>query len=145
MNLNDLNPYALQIKIGLICLTIIFLGWVGWHEKGIRDDLANQKKATEAAKAATKMYADAWNNNQQLQKEITDAVKQIRVESNTYIDRVETAAPPVVPDGGSIVFIAPGVPVSNTGLSGFAGYSAGRTGATATPGGSIQDWRLLPD
>jgi hypothetical protein len=132
--LDLINPYMMWIKIGAVALLVIGLCWLGWHEKSIRADLAEQKQATEAAKATTKMYADAWNRNQQLQKELTDAVKQIRIESNTYIDRVETTAPPVVPAGGSITFIAPGVPMSNAGLSGFTGYSTGRASAAAAPG-----------
>lgn len=133
MNLIEtVTPYWLYIKIALIVVAVAGLIGSGIWFRGVlaeRDDL---KKAKALAEATTKMYADAWNRNAQLQEAITNAIQKIRVESNTYIDRVEAAAPPVVPAGGSIAFIAHGVPVpALSGVSGFAGYSAGRASPAA--------------
>jgi hypothetical protein len=134
MNLTSLNPYALQIKIAAIILLVVALFGTGIWIRGVfaeRDDL---KKTKALAEATTKMYADAWNRNARMQKEIVDAVKKIRVQSNNYIEAVESAPSPAVPDGGAVVLVAPGVPAAVPDLSGFADYSAGRTGP-ATAGG----------
>jgi hypothetical protein len=124
----------LQIKLAVALVAVITLIGTGIWFRGVVAERDELKKSKALSDATVKIYADVWNSNAALQKEIINAVKQIRVESNAYIDTVEAAAPPVVPAGGSIAFIAPGVPVpAAAGLSRFAGYTAGRTGPAAPP------------
>ena len=134
MNLPNLNPYMVQIKI-VAGLTIVaaLIGSGIWF-RGVVAERDELKKSKALSDATVTMYADAWNRNAQLQENITNAIQKIRVESNTYIDRIEAAAPPVVPAGGSIAFIAPGVPRATlSGLSGFAGYTSGQSAPAAAP------------
>ncbi len=126
-----LNPYLLYIKIGVIAILVAGLAWIGWHEKSIRADLDKYKAEAALQKASAEMYALQFNNYIQLNKEIADAIKKVRVQSNTYIDSVEASQPPVVADGDSIILIAPGVPKAVPRLPGYQNYSAG--GASPSP------------
>ncbi|MEI7816168.1 MAG: hypothetical protein WCI45_03140 [Desulfuromonadales bacterium] len=123
-----LNPYLLYIKIALVAIIVAGLAWFGWHEKSIRADLDKYKAEAALQKASAEMYAQQFNNYIQLNKEIADAIKKVRVQSNTYIDSVEVSQPPVA-DGDSFVLIPPGVPKALPRLPGYQNYSAGRTSA----------------
>lgn len=124
----------IQIKIAVALVVVIILIGTGIWFRGVISERDELKKSKALSDATVKMYADAWNRNAQLQENITNAIQKIRVESNTYIDRIEAATPPVVPAGGSIAFIAPGVPVSTpSGLPGFAGYTSGQSAPAAPP------------
>ena len=103
-----LNPYLLYLKIALVAIIVAGLAWFGWHEKSIRADLDKYKAEAALQKASAEMYAQQFNNYIQLNKEIADAIKKVRVQSNTYIDSIEVSQPPVA-DGDSFVLIPPGV------------------------------------
>lgn len=122
-----INPYLLYIKIALVAVLVIGLAWIGWNEKAIRAE--REKFRTEAAlqKATAEMYAQQFNNYIQLNREIADAIKKVRVQSNTYIDSVEVSQPPV-PDGDSFVLVPAGLSKTLPGLPGYKNYSASRTG-----------------
>lgn len=126
MNLSSLNPYALQIKIGIVALLVAGLFFGGIWIRGVFAERDELKKSKALAEATTKLYADAWNRNATLQKEIVNAVKNTRVQSNNYIEAVESSPAPAVADGGAVLLIAPGVPQTVPRLPGFAGYSANR-------------------
>ena len=125
-----LNPYLLYIKLAAVVIFVSGLAWLGWHEKSIRADLDKYKTEAALQKASAEMYALQFNNYIQLNKEIADAIKKVRVQSNTYIDSVEVSQPPVA-DGDSFVLIPPGVPKAVPRLPGYKNYSAG--GASAAP------------
>ena len=125
----SMNPYILQIKIGLIILAVVGLFGTGLWLRGVFAERAALRLSEAQAKETAKMYADAWNRNEQLQKGIADAVKNIRVQSNNYITSVESDPPPVIPDGGTVVLVAAGVPETSASLSGFKNNSSGRTSA----------------
>ena len=136
MKLSDLNPYGLYIKICAVLIAIVILFISGIWIRGVfaeRDALKTSKKLADET---VKMYADAWNRNAQLQENITNAIQKIRVESNTYIDRIETSAPPVAAAGDSIIFIAPGMPKAVPGLPVIPNNTTVRTGTTDAPGGA---------
>jgi hypothetical protein len=127
-----LAPYLLYIKIIMTAMIIGALAWFGWHEKGIRADLAKYKTEATLQKASTEMYAQQFNSYIQLNREIADAIKKVKVQSNTYIDSIEVSAPPNVADGGTVMLIASGVPKTLPRLPGYKNYSAGGT-AASTP------------
>lgn len=127
-----INPYLLYIKIILVALIVSGLAWFGWNEKKIRTERDTYKTEAALQKATAEMYAQQFNNYIQLNKEIADAIKKVKVQSNTYIDSVEASRPPAVADGISFVLIPPGVPKAVPSLPGYQNYSAGRAGA-ATP------------
>ncbi len=124
-----MNPYAVQIKIGLIVLSVVALFGAGVWVRGVFAERTALRLSETQAKETVKMYADAWNRNEQLQKGIADAVKNIRVQSNNYITTVESDPPPAVPDGGTIVLVSAGVPEAVPGLPGFKNHSSGRASA----------------
>lgn len=123
-----LNPYLLYMKIALVAIIVAGLAWFGWHEKSIRADLDKYKAEAALQKASAEMYAQQFNNYIQLNKEIADAIKKVRVQSNTYIDSIEVSQPPVA-DGDSFVLIPPGVPKAVPRLPGYQNYSTGGTSA----------------
>jgi len=139
ISLANQNPYMLYIKIGLAMAAVVFLFWLGWHEMGIRADL--QIKTAEAAmqKATTEMYAKQFQDYINLNKEIADAVKDIKIKSNNYIQTIESSPPPVAADGDTVVLVPAGVPIGPTlpAVSGHEDNPAGRTsaGAAGDPGG----------
>jgi len=99
----------------------------------IRADL--KAKTAEAAlqKATAEMYAKEFNDYIKLNKEITDAIKDIKVHSNNYITRVESSPPPAVADGGTFELVPAGVPggmPDNTAMSGMPGYENSTAGGT---------------
>lgn len=124
-----LKPYLLYMKIALVVILVAGLAWIGWHEKSIRADLEKYKSEAALQKASAEMYALQFNNYIQLNKEIADAIKKVKVQSNTYIDSVEASQPPVVTDGDSFVLIPPGVSKAVSSLPGYKNYSAGGTSA----------------
>ncbi len=124
-----MNPYAQQIKIALMILTVVGLFTAGVWVRGVFAERKALRLSEAQAKETVKMYADAWNRNEQLQKGIADAVKNIRVQSNNYITTVESDPPPAVPDGGTIVLVAAGVPEAVPGLPRFKNHSSSRTSA----------------
>jgi hypothetical protein len=125
------TPYIVQIKIALIVLAVAGLFGSGVWLRGVFAERAALRLSETQARATAQMYTDAWNRNEQLQKGIVDAVKNIWVQSNNYISAVESDPPPVVPDGGTIMLVAAGVPKTATSLSGFKNNSSGRTSAAA--------------
>ena len=126
-----LNPYLLYIKIALITIIVAGLAWFGWHEKSIRADLDKYKAEAALQKASAEMYAQQFNNYIQLNKEIADAIKKVRVQSNTYIDSIEVSQPPIA-DGDSFVLIPHGVPKAVPRLPGYQNYSASGTSAASS-------------
>lgn len=135
MALSNLNPYMIYIKIALVVAAVGGLIWFGAHEANIRADLKAKTAEVELSKATVQMYADAWNRDVQLKKEIADALKTIRIQSNNYIETIETSAPPAAPDGAIIQFIAPGLPTASLpGVPVFPNRSTGRTTAGAAGG-----------
>ena len=124
-----INPYWLYIKITLVALLIAGIAWAGWNEKKIRAERDTYKTEAALQKATAEMYAQQFNNYIQLNREIADAIKKVKVQSNTYIDSVEASQPPAVADGGSFILIPPGVPKTMPRLSGYQNYSTGGTGA----------------
>jgi len=126
-----LNPYLLYVKIAFVAMIVAGLAWFGWHEKDIRADRDKYKTEATLQKASAEMYAQQLNNYIQLNKEIVDAIKKVRVQSNTYIDSVEASKPPVVADGGSFVLIPHGLPQGMSGLPRYQNYTSGRIGANA--------------
>jgi len=124
ISLSTLNPYLLYIKIGAVALLVAGLFWLGWHEMGIRADLKNKTAEAALNKATSEMYAKQFNDYIQLQREITDAIKTIKVQSNNYIQTIEASGPPAA-DGVTFVLVPSGVPKALSFATGFQNYSAG--------------------
>src|SRR6266571_2575377 len=99
MNLSVLNPYALWIKIAAVVLAVVGLFCSGLWLRGVIAERDALRVSESLQKETVKMYADAWHRNEQFQKGVADAVKNIHVVSNNYIQSVEDAPPPAVPDG----------------------------------------------
>jgi hypothetical protein len=127
---SQLSPYALYIKLVLAILLIIGIIWFGWHESTIRSDLKKYQAEAELQKATASMYAQQFNNYIQLNKEIADAIKKVKVQSSTYIDSVEVSQPPV-DDGGSFVLIAHGLPKALPSMPGYTNYTTGGAAANS--------------
>jgi hypothetical protein len=69
-------PYALGIKIALVLALLFGAGYVGWHEKGLRDNAVIAKKNTALTIAAAQLHgaATALNAvNVEAQREIAAA------------------------------------------------------------------------
>lgn len=130
ISLSSINPYMLYLKIGAIVLVVIGLFWLGWHEMSIRADL--KAKSAEAAlqKATTEQYAKEFADYIQLNKEIADAIKTVKVQSNNYIQTIDSAPPPPAADGDTVVLVPAGVPVGPPlpGMSKLTNFSTGRAG-----------------
>jgi len=124
-----LNPQMLYIKIAVALVFVASLIWFGWNEQSIRADLNKYKAEAAMQKASAEMYAQQFNNYIQLNKDIADAIKKIRVQSNTYIDSVEVSQTPVA-DGNSFVLIPHGLPKAMPTVPGYQNYSTSGTSPT---------------
>lgn len=126
--IEKITPYTAYIKIGLSLLVVILLIWFGWNEKGIRAELEKQKADALFQKNTAELYAKQFNAYIKLNKDIADAIKTIKVLSNTYISNIEASKPPAVNDGDSFVLISSGVPnvSTNTYMPKYKNYSTNR-------------------
>lgn len=111
------NPYLLYVKIGVAALLAGALIWAGIWFRGVlseRDTLRGNAEAmaqrviTESHRA--ELAEQANRQYQQTIKEIIDAIKSIKINSHNYINTIETAPPPAVPDGGAVLLVPGGVP-----------------------------------
>jgi len=107
MLVNKLNPYMIYIKIIVVCAVIIGLFWLGWHEMGIRADLKAKTSEADMWKETTSMYAEQTRISNAFYKEVSGAIQKIKVQSNNYIQAVESSPPPPVIDGDVVVLMRP--------------------------------------
>ena len=143
-----INPYLLYIKIGAIAILAGALIWAGIWFKGV---LADRDRLQVASVVQARQLADATHRAelaesanreyQQTIKEIVDAIKAIKINSNNYINSIESAPVPAVPDGGVVLLVPGGVP-SLPGSAAlpalFGDYSSGRAAASAAAGSGNQ-------
>lgn len=123
-----LNPYLLYIKLGLAALAVAGLIWFGWNEMAIRADLKAAKTEAALHKSAAEQAAKQFSDYVTLQKGIADAIQNVKIKSNNYIQAIESAPPPEADDGDPVVLVPGGLPVGATlpRLSGFPNNSTGR-------------------
>ena len=142
INLTDaISPYLLYIKIGSVVAVVVGIFSGGIWLRGVfaeRAELRDQIELLELDKQRAEQRAlDAIHQRDEyikLNREIVDAIKKIKIQSNTVIQRIENDPVPVPPaDGGALPFIAPGVPQALP-PSDPAGHPADRTGPSAAQG-----------
>lgn len=123
-------------EIALAVTVIALMAGAVWV-RGVVADRSALRKEVALQKAQTDAIATQFNSYIQLNKEIADAIRRVKVQSNNYIQQIETAPTPVAAVGGSIPFIPSGVPQGVPGMPGFANNSSGRTAAEPPPGGPV--------
>ena len=128
------TPYLVGIKIGAVILVIAGLFLSGVWLRGILAECTALRLSEAASKSAVVTLLDSIERNATLNREIADAIKNIRVVSNNYIQSIESDPPPGVPDGGTVVIINPGVPKAMSSVPKFTNYST--IGASTTAAGS---------
>jgi hypothetical protein len=142
INLTDvISPYLLYIKIGAVVAVVAGIFSGGIWLRGVfaeRSELRGQIELLELDKQRAEQRAlDAIHQRDEyikLNREIVDAIKKIKIQSNTVIQRIENDPVPVPPaDGGALPFIAPGVPEALPPTD-PAGHPADRTGPSAAQG-----------
>ncbi len=144
------NPYLLYIKIGAVALLAGGLIWAGIWFRGVladRDRLqaasVTQAQQLTAATHRAELAESANREYQQTIKEIVDAINAIKISSNNYINSIESAPVPSVPDGGSVLLVPGGVP-SLPGSAAlpalFGTYSTSRTAASTAAGSGHPAW-----
>lgn len=142
INLTDaISPYLLYIKIGSVVAVVVGIFSGGIWLRGVfaeRAELRDQIELLELDKQRAEQRAlDAIHQRDEyikLNREIVDAIKKIKIQSNTVIQRIENDPVPVPPaDGSALPFIAPGVPQALP-PSDPASNPADRTGPSAAQG-----------
>jgi len=142
VNLTDvINPYLLYIKIGAVALVVAALFFGGAWVRGVFAERAQLKDKIELLeldkRRAEQQAADAIHQRNEyikLNREIVDAIKKIKIQSNNFIQTIENDPAPVPPaDGGALPFIAPGVPEALPPTD-PAGHPADRAGTGAAQG-----------
>lgn len=138
-----INPYLIYIKIGAVLVTAGLLIWAGVWFRGVlaeRDTLKSvqeeQRRKVDEANHRAALAEAAQQQYQQTIREVVDAVKRIRIQSNNYISGIETAPAPDVPDGGRVVLVPGGMPSLDAALAAFGNHSAGRAAAHPAATGS---------
>ena len=129
--MNPLEPYLLYIKIGAVALLLAGLFGSGIWLRGVFTERDALKLSEASAKATVTMLLESAERSAKLSREIADAIKNIRVESNTYVTSVDNGPPPNVPDGGTVVITAPGLPMPTLPGVPFANSSTNRTTSAA--------------
>lgn len=128
-----LTPYLTYIKIAAIAITAIALIWAGIWFRGVLSERDSLRISEKAAVQTANDIIQARNRDIQLQEGITNAVKNIRVVSNNYIQSVENGEIPDAPDGATVVLVAGGVLDDPQSLPVFTNRTTGRTGTVAPP------------
>lgn len=133
------TPYLVWIKIGLIVLALTSLIGVLWYVTRTfkeRDRLlADQGKLqTELNIEKQKLIVAVEQLNiwQDTVKKMNESVRNIKIQSDTYIQGIENEKIPVADAGASVAFILPGVPTGPH-MPGYADYSSGRIRPAAAP------------
>lgn len=148
-----LNPYLLYIKLAVAALAVAAIVGAGLYVRHVFNDrgrlqaengsleakVKSEQEKTALERAGKELVTSQFNQYIQLNRDIADAIKKVKVTSATYIDSIEASAPPVVPDGGLVVLVPGGLPKTDplpgvSGLSGFPNRSTARTAAGAPPG-----------
>lgn len=135
-----LNPYSTYLKIGVLGLLVLVLIAACTYVRSVfhdRDQLRTELART-ASELATKrqqllVMTDQINQIQKLYANIGEAVRNVKIKSNIYIDRVE-AARLAHPGTDGTVLVPGGVPKTVPGddtMSIFTAYSARRASTTA--------------
>lgn len=142
---NAASPYLLAIKIGGVVIVAGLLIWAGIWFKGVLDERAALKSNTEAmakqvidANHKAALAEAAQIQYQQTIQEVVDAVRKIKIQSNNYISSIDTAPPPAVADGGSVLLVPGGMPDLDKAIALFGGYSASRATAGTQAGAGRQ-------
>lgn len=135
IRLSSLNPYALYIKIGLVVLVVAGFFATGLWIRGVFSERAALRQSEALAQQSLKMYAQQLQDNINLQREVTDAIKNIKIRNTNNIQTIESQPPPVVADGADFVLVPAGLPHAAPlpGLPRFADYSSGRGAADPAP------------
>lgn len=137
------NPYLLYIKIAAAAISAGLLIWAGIWFKGVLDERANLKANAEAmakqvidANHKAVLAEAAQIQYQQTIKEVVDAVRKIKVQSNNYINQIDSEPPPAVADGNSVLLVPGGMPDLDQAIAMFTGYSSSRatSGAQTSAG-----------
>lgn len=125
------SPYILYVKLFLIATAIAAVVGAGWYVKSVFDDrrdLLGKVAATEYALGVEQQrvveaqrQVAAW---QQMANDINKAVRTVKVQSDTYIQGVENATMPDLPDGTIVPFVLPASTAAGS-LPRFANVSTG--------------------
>jgi hypothetical protein len=121
-----LTPYLIWIKIGLATLVVGVILWAGIWFRGVLSDRDKfEKERNDAIKTSTDLIENR-NQELKLRGEITDAIKNIKVNSNTYIRNIENSTTSSIPDGVTVVLIPGGVPETLPDMPVFSNGTASR-------------------
>lgn len=111
---NLATPYLLYIKIGAIVLILVAIIGAGLYVKSVfaeRTTLLSDKARLETELTVEKLKYQAmlgqYEQISAMNKNIIEAVKRVKINSNVYIDKVE-ATPLPAPAAGGTVFIRGG-------------------------------------
>lgn len=99
--------YYKEILLGLIIIALIgFAVWV----RGVVADNAAIKKDAKATQEKFDAKVAELDNIIKLHKDIANAIKTIKIRSNSYITSVERSKAPSILPGGTAVLIPGGMP-----------------------------------
>jgi septal ring-binding cell division protein DamX len=120
--------------IAVLLVLAALIGSAIW----IRGVFAERNELRISEKAAVQNANDiiqARNKDVALQKGVADAVKNIRIQSDVYIQSLEDSKPPIANDGDTVVVIPSGMPQTMyTMPTGFKNSSTSRTSTTSQGG-----------
>src|SRR6185369_258004 len=98
--LEAVNPYLLYIKIAAAVLAVCVLIGAGLYVRHVFTDRARleAENGSLAAKLllsqqATEMVTTQFNHYIELNRDIAEAIRKVKVESATYIESVEVSPP----------------------------------------------------
>lgn len=133
------NPYLLYIKIALVVLAFASVIGVCWYVKSVfseRQELIAEKAKlelslqTEQQKVIVAMeQLRIW---QETVAKMNQAIKNIKIQSDTYITGIEDNEKPTFNGNSGIPFIVPTISISKH-LSGYANNTTSRASASPTP------------
>jgi len=104
-----LTPYLLYIKIGLIALVVAAITGTGLYIRHVFNERAALRLSEASLKAQVTTYQESAIANQKLQEGITNAIKNIRVQSNTYVQKIDSSPVPALDNGTAVTLVAGGV------------------------------------
>lgn len=133
------GPYLLWIKIGAAVVVLAMIVGIAIYVRSIfreRDELLSEKTRIQNELVSEKQrllvtleQLQIWQNTV---KKMNESIRNIKIQSDVYVQGVENEKPPVVPVGSAIPFIVPGVP-DIADMPGYKNYSTYRIRPAAPP------------
>lgn len=114
-----MQPYLLYIKLGAAVVVLLILAGCYWWISSAFSERDRLRISDAEKTAQVRMYSESMARDAALREGINNAIKNIKVSSEVFINEVDAGKTPHVSDGTQLVLIPGGVPKTVPGMPTF--------------------------